>query len=133
MVRFEEIKQSIKIIRTAMKNIPDGDIMINDRRITLPPKTNVYDSIEGCINQFKLVFEGVKVPTKEHYSAIESANGEMGFYVISDGSGRPYRVKLRSPGFYGLGAFPKIIENSYIADAMINLGSMNFIAGEFDR
>jgi NADH-quinone oxidoreductase subunit C/D len=133
MVRFEEIRQSIDIIRQAMRHLPSGDIIIKDGRIALPPKTTVYDSIEGCMNQFKLVFEGVKVPSKEHYSAIESANGEMGFYVVSDGSGRPYRVKLRSPGFYGLGAFPKIIEGSYIADTMVNMGSMNFIAGEFDR
>lgn len=133
MVRFEEMIQSIRIIRQAIKSIPDGAIITEDRAISLPPKEQVYGSIEGMMNQFKLVFEGVKVPKGEYYSATEAANGELGFYVVSDGSGTPHKVKCRPPCFYALGAYSKIIENTMLADAVVTMASMNFIAGEFDR
>lgn len=133
MVRFEEINQSIKIIEQAMKNIPDGAINIEDKRIILPNKENVYNSIEGTINQFKLVYEGIKVPKGEHYSCTEGANGELGFYIVSDGSGTPYKIKLRPPCFFPLAAYPKIIEEDQVPDAIITMASLNFIAGEFDR
>lgn len=133
MVRFEEMIQSISIIRQAIKNMPGGAIITDNRAISLPPKDQVYGSIEGMMNQFKLVFEGVKVPKGEYYSATEAANGELGFYVVSDGSGTPHKVKCRPPCFYALGAYSKIIENTMLADAIVTMASMNFIAGEFDR
>lgn len=133
MLRFEEMRQSISIIRQAMKMIPDGNIHVEDKDLYLPKKHDVYNNIEGVMNHFKLVFEGVKVPKGEFYSATEAANGELGFYVISDGSGTPYKVKCRPPCFYSLAAFPKIIENTMLADAVVTMASMNFIAGEFDR
>ena len=102
MCRFEEMKQSIKIIKQAMKNLPDGDINVYAPGIILPSKKDVYGNIEGLMNQFKLTFEGIKVPKGEYYSSTEAANGELGFFIVSDGSGRPYKVKCRPPCFYTL-------------------------------
>jgi len=133
MVRFEEINESMKIIRQAMKRMPGGEINVPDKRIILPNKHCVYGGIEGMMNQFKLVIDGVKVPEGEHYGAFEAANGELGFYIVSDGSGTPYKVKVRAPSFYHISAYPKIIENYQVADAILTLGSMNIIAGEMDR
>jgi NADH-quinone oxidoreductase subunit C/D len=133
MVRFEEIAQSMKIIRQATKGIPDGDIRVSDPRISMPPKDEVYGSIEGMINQFKLVYEGVQVPKGEFYGGYEAANGELGFYIVSDGSGTPYRVKVKAPSFTHMSAYPKIIEGYQVGDAILTLGSLNIIAGEMDR
>jgi len=133
MCRFEEMVQSIRIIRQAMKQLPGGPINVDRPDIILPTKENVYGNIEGLMNQFKLVMEGVKVPEGEYYSATEAGNGELGFYIVSDGSGTPYKVKCRPPSYYALGAYPKIVENTMLADAVITMASMNFIAGEFDR
>ena len=133
MVRFYEMIESIKIIRQAMKKIPSGAVSISDKSIFLPAKDKVYNSIEGVMNQFKLVFEGVKVPAQTYYGAYEAANGELGFTIISDGSGTPYRVKVRPPSFVHMQSYPKIIENYQVGDAILTLGSLNIIAGEMDR
>ena len=133
MCRFEEIRQSIKIIKQAMKNLPDGDINIYAPGIILPSKKSVYGNIEGLMNQFKLTFEGIQVPKGEYYSSTEGGNGELGFFIVSDGSGKPYKVKCRPPCFYTLAAFPKIVEGAMLADAVVTMASLNFIAGEFDR
>jgi len=133
MVRFEEMLQSMRIIRQAAATIPDGDYNISDHRIVMPPKTAVYNTIEGAMNQFKLVYEGVKVPKGEYYGGFEAANGELGFYIVSDGSGTPYKVKVRAPSFVHMAAYPKIIEDYQVADAIMTLGSLNIIAGEMDR
>jgi NADH-quinone oxidoreductase subunit C/D len=133
MVRFEEIYQSISIIKQAMKRLPGGEIAVSDKRVFLPKKDDVYNNIEGLMNQFKLIFEGVKVPKKESYSAIEAANGELGFYILSDGGAMPYKVKVRPPCFYSMSTLPQIIEDHLVADAVITLSSLNIIAGELDR
>jgi NADH-quinone oxidoreductase subunit C/D len=133
MVRFDEMNESMKIIRQAVKRIPDGAINVNDRRITMPQKSSVYGGIEDMMNQFKLVIEGVHVPKGEHYGAFEAANGELGFFIVSDGSGTPYKVKVRPPSFFHMAAYSKIIENYQVADAILTLGSLNIIAGEMDR
>ena len=133
MVRFEEIYQSISIIKQAMKRLPGGEIAVDDKRVFLPKKEDVYHNIEGLMNQFKLIFEGVKVPKKESYSSIEATNGELGFYIVSDGSGIPYKVKVRPPCFYSMSALPQIVEDHLVADAVITLSSLNIIAGELDR
>lgn len=133
MCKFEEIRQSIRIIRQAMKQLPKGEINVVAPDVVLPKKKDVYGNIEGLMNQFKLTFEGIKVPQGEYYSATEAANGELGFYVVSNGSGTPYKVKCRPPSFYALGAFSKIVEGDMLADAVVTMASMNFIAGEFDR
>ena len=133
MCKFEEMRQSMRIIRQAMKNLPSGEVNVIAPDVLLPKKEDVYGNIEGLMNQFKLTFEGIKVPQGEFYSATEAANGELGFFVVSDGSGTPYKVKCRPPCFYALGAYSKIVEGDMLADAVITMASMNFIAGEFDR
>lgn len=133
MIRFAEIRQSIRIIRQAMKYIPEGPINVADSQICLPPKQQVYSKIEGLANHFKLVFEGVKTPPGEWYDSFEAANGELGFHFVSDGSGRPYRLKVRPPCFYIMSGFHKMVEGYMIADAVINLGCINIIGGELDR
>ncbi|NNK14707.1 MAG: NADH-quinone oxidoreductase subunit C, partial [Desulfofustis sp.] len=133
MVRFEEIFESIKIVRQAMKMIPEGPVFVDDHRVALPPKDQVYNKIEGLANHFKLIFEGVKTPAGEWYDSYEAANGELGFHFVSDGSGTPYKLKVRPPCFYAMGGFHEMIEGEMIADAVINLGSINIIGGELDR
>ncbi|MGA1933700.1 NADH-quinone oxidoreductase subunit D [Arcobacter sp. YIC-464] len=133
MCRFEEMTQSIRIIRQAMKELPDGPLNIDHQGIILPDKKDVYGNIEGLMNQFKLTFEGIKVPKGEYYGSTEAGNGELGFFIVSDGTGSAYKVKCRPPCFYSLGAYAKIVEGSMLADAIVTMASMNFIAGEFDR
>ncbi len=133
MVRFEEMFQSISIIRQAMKRIPGGPVNVDDPHVTLPPKSSVYSRIEGLANHFELIFGGVHTPAGEWYDSFEAANGELGFYFVSDGSGTPYKCKVRPPCFYMMGGFHEMIEGEMIADAIINLGSINIIGGELDR
>ncbi len=133
-VRVEEIKQSINIIRQAAKMIPGGDYIVRDPDFALPLKSEVYNSIEGIINHFKLIFDGVKLPFGASYSASEGGNGELGFFIFSDSlTPSPYRLKLRPPCFYGLNAFSQMVDGELIADSILNLGSLNIIAGELDR
>lgn len=133
MVRMEEIIQSMRIIEQALNNIPEGDISVDDPAIVLPRKRDVYGNIEGLMNQFMMVIHGVKPPPGEVYCATEGANGELGFYVVSDGSGRPYRVKCRPPCFAIFQAFPELVTGHMVADAIATLGTVNIIAGELDR
>ena len=133
MVRYEEIAQSISIIRQAMKMIPKGPVNLREAHVHLPKKVQVYNKIEGLANHFKMIFEGVHVPKGEWYDGYEAANGELGFHFVSDGSGTPYKCKVRPPCFYALGAFPTMVEGNMIADAIINLSCINIIGGELDR
>ncbi len=133
MIRFYEMAQSIRIIRQAMKHIPKGPINVKESQVCLPPKQQVYNNIEGLANHFKLIFEGVKTPPGEWYDSYEAANGELGFHFVSDGSGKPYKLKVRPPCFYIMGGFHKMVEGNMIADAVINLSCINIIGGELDR
>jgi NADH-quinone oxidoreductase subunit C/D len=133
MVRMEEIRQSIRIINQLLDHIPSGPISVDDPTIVMPDKQNVYGNIEGLMNQFMMVIHGVKPPPGEIYCAHEGANGELGFYVVSDGTGKPYRVKVRPPCFAIFQAFPEMVEGQLLADAIAALGSINIIAGELDR
>jgi NADH-quinone oxidoreductase subunit D len=133
MVRFEEIRQSMKIVKQAVAQLPPGPIMVNDPRVALPPKERVYNSIEGLMNHFKLIMEGVKVPAGEAYHAVEGANGELGFYIVSDGSGRPYRVRVRPPCFFGMAGLNQMLIGHTVADIVTAFGMINMIGGECDR
>jgi NADH-quinone oxidoreductase subunit D len=133
MVRFAEMHQSMRIVEQALAQIPAGPVMIDDPRFVLPPKHQVYESIEGLMNHFKLVIEGQKVPAGEVYVATEGGNGELGFYLVSDGSGRPYRVRVRPPCFYGMGALGQMLQGGMIADIVTTFGQINMIGGECDR
>jgi len=134
MCRIEEMRQSARIIRQALqRGLPGGPILVDDPAVAMPPKEEVYGSIEGVMNQFKLIMEGIKVPAGEAYGFGEGGNGELGFYCVSDGSGRPYRVKVRPPCFSIFSAYSEMIKGLMIPDAVAILGSINIIAGELDR
>lgn len=132
-VRFEEIKQSMRIVEQALEQIPDGPIRIDDPQVMLPQKKDVYGNIEGLMNHFKLVIEGVKIPRGEVYQAVEGGNGELGFYLVSDGSGRPYRVRVRPPCFFGMAAVGQMLKGHLISDIITTFGMVNMIGGECDR
>ncbi len=133
MVRMEEIKQSVSIIRQALKSLPEGPICSSDPRVSLPDKENVYGNIEGLMHQFMRVIHDVRPPIGEVYCASEAANGELGFYVVSDGSSHPYRVKCRPPCFAIFQAFPSILPGHMLSDVIATLGTLNIVAGELDR
>lgn len=133
LVRVAEMRESLKIIEQVAKNIPPGDYTIRDKGIVLPEKKDVYGNIEGLMNHFMLVIKGLRPPAGEIYDAVEAANGELGFYLVSDNSGRPYRLKVRPPCFAIYQSFPKQITGGLVADVIAILGSMNLIAGELDR
>jgi NADH dehydrogenase I D subunit len=133
LVRMEEMKQSLRIIEQAIDNLPAGPFQIDDRRITLPPKHGVYTNIEDLMNHFKLVMHGIQPPPGEVYGYTEAGNGELGFYIVSDGSLRPWRCHARGTCFPIFSAFPRLIEGGMVADAVASLGSLNIVAGELDR
>jgi NADH-quinone oxidoreductase subunit C/D len=133
LVRIEEMKQSLRIVEQICKNVPEGDYTIRDKNIVLPEKKDVYGNIEGLMNHFMLVINGIRPPVGEVYDATEAANGELGFYCVSDGTGAPYRLKVRPPCFAIYQSFPESITGGLVADVIAILGSMNLIAGELDR
>ena len=133
LVRVEEMKQSCRIIEQVCKNVPGGDYTIRDKGIVLPEKKDVYGNIEGLMNHFMLVINGLRPPKGEVYDTTEAANGELGFYLVSDGSGNPYRLKVRPPCFAIYQSFSEQITGGLVADVIAILGSMNVIAGELDR
>lgn len=133
LVRIEEMRQSLRIIEQVCKNVPSGDYTIRDKSIVLPEKKDVYGNIEGLMNHFMLVIKGFRPPVGEVYDATEAANGELGFYLVSDGSANPYRLKVRPPCFAIYQSFPTVVKGSMLADAIATVASMNIIAGELDR
>ena len=132
-VRMEEMRQSLRIVEQALKILPGGPINIDDKAVMLPPKDSVHNSMEELINHFKLIIEGIQPPAGEIYDAIEAPNGELGFYIISDGSGSPYRIKVRPPCFYLMNGLKKLIKGHMVADIVAILAGLNIIAGESDR
>ena len=183
LVRMEEMRQSLRIIRQAMKDMPGGPINVDaqgkviesfdlvdqakmgktaglvnittsveptldgtqrvfherilpdEKRVVLPPKEDTYGNIEGLMNHFKIImdYHGIRPPAGDTYFAVEGANGELGFYVVSDGSDRPYRVRARAPCFFAMAGLHKMLEGYMIADIVPTFGSINMIAGELDR
>jgi NADH-quinone oxidoreductase subunit D len=133
IMRLEEMRQSDRIIRQALEKLPAGPIIVDDWRIALPPKPEVYGTIEGVMSHFKLVMEGIPVPPGEIYDCTEAANGELGWYLVSDGRGRPYKVHVRAPGFPILSAIPHIIEGKMLADLIPTFDMINMIGGEVEQ
>ena len=183
LVRMEEMRQSLRIIRKAMKDMPGGPINVDaqgkviesfdlidqakmgktaglvnittsveptldgsqrvfherilpdEKRVVLPPKEDTYGNIEGLMNHFKIImdYHGIRPPAGDTYFAVEGANGELGFYVVSDGSDRPYRVRARAPCFFAMAGLHKMLEGYMMADIVPTFGSINMIAGELDR
>jgi NADH-quinone oxidoreductase subunit D len=184
LVRMEEMEQSMRIVETALRDMPSGPVQVNletgrpipaaqmvdlgkagnihdisdgiaitgptlegsgrlqspsistgEKRVFLPPKEDTYGNIEGLMNHFKLVMDGhgIRPPKGEVYFPVEGANGELGFYVVSDGTGSPYRVRVRPPCFAIMSALPKLLEGDMLADMVPTFGSVNMIGGELDR
>ncbi|HEU5161739.1 MAG TPA: NADH dehydrogenase (quinone) subunit D [Thermoanaerobaculia bacterium] len=134
LVRMEEIRQSVRIIQQAIKRgLPDGPVMVDDPYVALPPKERVYNEMESLIYHFKLIMHGIQPPVGETYFQVEGGNGEVGFYVVSDGSKNPYRVRVRPPCFAIYQAFRHMVAGQTIPDAIATLGSLNIIAGELDH
>ncbi|MCL6622148.1 MAG: NADH dehydrogenase (quinone) subunit D [Syntrophobacterales bacterium] len=132
LVRMQEMLESAKIVRQALEKLPKGDIKVDDPRISLPPKEKVYTDIAALINHFKLIQEGVTPPAGEVYQAIEAPKGEMGFYIVSDGSGRPFRVKIRRPSFVVLNATDKLARGRLLADLIALIGTMDIVLADVD-
>ena len=134
LVRTEEMRQSCRILAQACDQMPDdGPINVDDPRVMLPEKHAVYTTIEATIAHFKLVMEGIKIPPGEVYSYTEAGNGELGFYLVSDGSGTPYRVRCRPPCFINLAICRDMLLGEMVADIIPTFGSVNMIGGECDR
>lgn len=133
LVRMEEIRQSIRMVEQCMAQMPKGPVQLDDARMTMPPKTEVYGTIEGLMNHFKLIIEGIKPPPGEAYFPVEGANGELGFYIVSDGTGRPYRCRVRPPCFTLMQGLQKMLKGGMVADIVATFGTINMIAGENDR
>jgi NADH dehydrogenase I D subunit len=133
LVRMEEMRQSCRLIEQYLDHLPGGPVIVDDRRIALPPKAEVYTNIEALMAHFKLIMHGILPPPGEVYGYVEGANGELGFYLVSDGTRKPYRVKVRPPCFAIFQAFDDMLQGLLVADVVALLGSLNIIAGELDR
>ncbi len=136
LVRLEEMRQSLHIIRQLIDNLPGGPVNVSpEGKDVLPPKDQVYSSIEGLIQHFELIMtnRGFETPKGEVYNAIESANGELGYYIVSAGENVPWRVRTRPPIYINYSVFPKLIEGHMMSDVVAVLGSVNIIAAELDR
>lgn len=133
LVRLEEMRQSIRILRQALRDIPPGPIMAADPRVTLPPKKETYNTIEAMIRHFKHIMDGIKVPPGEAYTFVEGGNGELGFFVVSDGTGRPWKCYCRSPSFINLSTISRTIHGHLISDVVPIFGMINMIGGECDK
>ena len=135
LVRVEETRQSCRIAEQAVKNLPDGPVRVDDPKVILPPKDAVYNTIEGLIHHFKLIMDGhgLRPSEGEAYASTEVPNGELGFYLVSDGTDHPYRVRVRPPSLMNYQAFPYLVEGRMVADLIAIIGSLNIIAGELDR
>lgn len=131
-VRETEIWESIKMINTALENLPEGKFNVEVPAFYMPPKEQVYSKMEPLISHFKMVMGEINVPEKEIYSAVEGANGELGFYVVADGGRTPYRLHFRRPCFIYYQAYPEMIAGGMLSDAILTMSSMNVIAGELD-
>ena len=132
-VRLAEIEESVKIVRQALKRLAPGPVDIVDPRIRVPAHKLAYQDMEGLIGRVKSVYEGIRVPEGEYYCGSECANGELGFTIVSDGSGHPYRIKVRPPCLTQFAAFHELVEGGQLADPMAVLSGLNIIAGELDR
>ena len=132
-IRLAEIHESMKIVRQCLENMPKGDYRIQDKKVTPPPRARIDESMEALIHHFKIFTEGFKVPEGEAYVAIESPRGELGCYIVSDGSSTPYRMHVRAPSFVNLQSLPHLMHGGLIADGVAIISSVDPILGEVDR
>lgn len=133
-VRVDEMYESLKIVEQVIDKIsPFGDYATTDRKVSLPPRSEIYGNMEALIHQFKLVTEGFRVPKGEVYQAVEGPRGEMGFYIVSDGGPKPYRWRARTPSFYNLQSLPLITKGHLVADVITGIGSIDIMLGDVDK
>ena len=133
LVRVEEMRQSCKIIEQCINNMPKGIVLANDAKMAPPSRKEMKGSMEALIHHFKLYTEGVHVPEAETYTAVEAPKGEFGVFLVSDGTNKPYRAKLRAPGFQFLAATEHMCKGHMLADSVAVIGSMDLVFGEIDR
>ena len=132
-IRLNEIRESMRIVRQIIDKMPSGDYRIQDKKVTPPPRVRIDQSMEALIHHFKIFTEGFKVPPGEAYCAVESPRGELGVYIVSDGTSRPYRMHVRGPSFINLQTMPHLMKNGLIADGVAIISSVDPIMGEVDR
>jgi NADH-quinone oxidoreductase subunit D len=132
-IRLNEIRESIRIVRQIIDKMPDGDYRIQDKKVTPPPRARIDESMEALIHHFKIFTEGFKVPEGEVYVAVESPRGELGCYLVSDGSSKPHRMHIRGPSFHNLQSLPHMMKDSFLADTVAIISSVDPIMGEVDR
>lgn len=133
LVRMEEMKQSLSIIEQALARLKPGPVLTNDRKVALPPRRELARSMEAVIHQFKLISEGIHPPVGAVYNCVESARGELGHYVISDGSPKPYRLRVRSPSFSHVEVLKEVLPGHVISDVVVAIASLDPILGDVDR
>ncbi len=132
-IRLNEVRESMRMVRQILDRMPSGDYRIQDKKVTPPPRARIDESMEALIHHFKIFTEGFKVPEGEAYAAVESPRGELGCYIVSDGSSKPYRMHIRAPSFVNLQALPHMMHGGLIADAVAIISSVDPIMGEVDR
>jgi NADH-quinone oxidoreductase subunit D len=132
-VRLNEIRESIRMLRQIVEMMPPGDYRVQDRKVTPPPRARIDESMEALIHHFKIFTEGFRVPEGEVYVAIESPRGELGCYMVSDGTSKPYRMHIRGPSFVNLQALPLLLRGGLMADAVAVIYSVDPVMGEVDR
>ena len=133
MVRVQELRESQKRVVQALDGLPEGPVKADAPKVVLPDREKMKTQMEALIYHFKIVTEGFAVPPGEVYSAVESPRGEMGYYIVSDGTAKPYRVHMRSPSFANLQVLQKMCEGRLIADVVAAIGSIDIVLGDVDR
>jgi NADH-quinone oxidoreductase subunit D len=132
-IRLAEIRESMRIVRQIIDKMPEGDYRVQDKKVTPPPRARIDESMEALIHHFKIFTEGFKVPEGEVYVAVESPRGELGCYIVSDGSSKPFRMHIRGPSFVNLQTLPHLMKDSFLADTVAIISSVDPIMGEVDR
>jgi NADH-quinone oxidoreductase subunit D len=132
-VRVEEMRQSLRIIEQAIDGMPGGPVIAQNNKVTPPGRGQMKQSMEALIHHFKLYTEGFHVPEGESYTAVEAPKGEFGVYLVSDGTNKPYRCKIRAPGFYFMAAMDHLSRGHMLADSVAIIGSLDIVFGEIDR
>lgn len=133
LIRMEEMRQSVRIIEFCLNNMPSGEIKVDDRKISPPSRQEMKNSMEGLIHHFKYYTEGFSVPASRTYTAVEAPKGEFGLFLISDNTNRPYRCKIRAPGFSHLQSLPEMTRGHLLADVVTVIGTQDIVFGEIDR
>ena len=133
LVRVEEMRQSLRIIKQAIENMPEGPVLATDNKVTPPRRSDMKNSMEALIHHFKLYTEGFHVPEGESYTAVEAPKGEFGVYLVADGTNKPYRCRMRAPGYYFMAAVDYLSRGHMLADSVAIIGSLDIVFGEIDR